>query len=31
MPASPQAFGDLIQREIPRWAAVVRAGNVKPE
>jgi tripartite-type tricarboxylate transporter receptor subunit TctC len=31
MPTSPQAFGDLIQREIPRWAEVVKAGNVKPE
>jgi len=31
MPTTPQAFGDLIKREIPRWAEVVRAGNVKPE
>jgi len=31
MPASPQAFGDLIRREIPRWAEVVKAGNVRPE
>ena len=31
MPTTPQAFGDLIRREIPRWAEVVRAGNVKPE
>ena len=23
---TPQAFGDLIRREIPRWAEVVRAG-----
>ena len=30
-PASPQAFDDLIRREIPRWAEVVKAGNVKPE
>jgi len=30
-PATPQAFGALIAREIPRWAEVVRAGNVKPE
>jgi tripartite-type tricarboxylate transporter receptor subunit TctC len=30
-PGSPQAFGDLIRREIPRWAEVVRAGNVKPD
>lgn len=28
---SPQAFGDLIRREIPRWAEVVKAGNVKPD
>ncbi|MEO7336122.1 MAG: tripartite tricarboxylate transporter substrate binding protein [Caldimonas sp.] len=31
MPTTPQAFGDLIRREIPRWAEVVRAGNVKPD
>jgi tripartite-type tricarboxylate transporter receptor subunit TctC len=31
MPSAPQAFGDLIRREIPRWAEVVKAGNVKPE
>ncbi len=31
MPGTPQAFGDLIRREIPRWAEVVRAGNVKAE
>ncbi|HEY2255081.1 MAG TPA: tripartite tricarboxylate transporter substrate binding protein [Variovorax sp.] len=31
MPGSPQAFGDLIRREIPRWAQVVKAGNIKPE
>ncbi|MFO1326761.1 MAG: tripartite tricarboxylate transporter substrate binding protein [Rubrivivax sp.] len=30
-PASPQAFGDLIRREIPRWAEVVKAGQVKPD
>jgi tripartite-type tricarboxylate transporter receptor subunit TctC len=30
-PATPQAFGELIRREIPRWAAVVKAGNVKPD
>jgi tripartite-type tricarboxylate transporter receptor subunit TctC len=30
-PATPQAFGDLIRREIPRWAEVVKAGNVKPD
>jgi tripartite-type tricarboxylate transporter receptor subunit TctC len=30
-PTTPQAFGALIQREIPRWAEVVRAGNVKPD
>jgi len=28
---TPKAFGDLIAREIPRWAEVVKAGNVKPE
>jgi tripartite-type tricarboxylate transporter receptor subunit TctC len=31
MPGTPQAFGDLIRREIPRWAEVVKAGNVKPD
>ncbi len=30
-PATPQAFGALIAREIPRWAEVVRAGQVRPE
>ena len=30
-PTTPTAFAELIQREIPRWAAVVRAGNVKPD
>ncbi len=27
-PTTPQAFGQLIAREIPRWAEVVKAGNV---
>ena len=31
MPGTPQAFGALIAREIPRWAEVVKAGNVRPE
>jgi tripartite-type tricarboxylate transporter receptor subunit TctC len=30
-PVTPQAFAALIQRELPRWAQVVKAGNVKPE
>ncbi len=30
-PSPPQAFGELIAREIPRWAEVVKAGNVKPD
>ncbi len=30
-PNTPKAFGDLIARELPRWAEVVKAGNVKPE
>jgi tripartite-type tricarboxylate transporter receptor subunit TctC len=29
-PTTPQAFGALIARELPRWAEVVKAGNVKP-
>ena len=28
-PGTPKAFADLIAREIPRWAEVVKAGNVK--
>lgn len=31
VPGTPQAFGELIRREIPRWAEVARAGNVKPD
>jgi len=31
MPTTPQVFGDLIKREIPRWAEVVKAGNVKAD
>ncbi len=31
MPSTPQAFGDLIRREIPRWAQVVKAGNIKAD
>jgi tripartite-type tricarboxylate transporter receptor subunit TctC len=30
-PSSPEAFGQLIAREIPRWAQVVKAGNVKSQ
>jgi tripartite-type tricarboxylate transporter receptor subunit TctC len=30
-PNTPQAFGALIAREIPRWAEVVKAGNVKAD
>jgi len=30
-PSSPQAFADLIASELPRWANVVKAGNVKPD
>jgi tripartite-type tricarboxylate transporter receptor subunit TctC len=31
VPGTPQAFAQLIQREIPRWAVVIKAGNVKPD
>ena len=31
MPGTAAAFGQLIAREIPRWAEVVKAGNVKAE
>jgi tripartite-type tricarboxylate transporter receptor subunit TctC len=31
VPGTPQSFGDLIRREIPRWAEVVKAGNVKAD
>lgn len=30
-PGTPRAFADLIAREIPRWAQVVKGGNVKPD
>jgi tripartite-type tricarboxylate transporter receptor subunit TctC len=29
-PTTPQAFGQLIARELERWRPVVKAGNVKP-
>ena len=31
VPGTPAAFGELIRREIVRWAEVVKAGNIKPE
>ena len=31
LPGTPQDFSALIAREIPRWAAVVKTGNVRPE
>ena len=30
-PGTPQAFAELIKRELPRWAEVVKAGKVRPE
>ncbi|MDT7833850.1 Bug family tripartite tricarboxylate transporter substrate binding protein [Aquabacterium sp. OR-4] len=30
-PGTPQAFAALIRKEIPRWAEVARAANVKPD
>jgi tripartite-type tricarboxylate transporter receptor subunit TctC len=30
-PTTPQAFAQLIVREIPRWAQVIKAGNVKAD
>jgi len=30
-PGQPQAFADLIAREIPRWREVVRVGQIKPD
>ena len=30
-PTTPQAFGQLIASEIPRWAEVVKAGNVRAD
>lgn len=30
-PSTPQAFSDLIKRENPRWAEVVKAGSIKPD
>lgn len=31
MPTTPQTFGQLIEREIPRWAEVVKAGSLRPD
>lgn len=31
MPGAPEAFAQLIRRELPRWAEVVKAGQVKPD
>lgn len=31
VPGTPESFGELIKREIPRWAEVVKAGNIKAE
>lgn len=30
-PTTPQAFAQLIAREIPRWAKVIQRGNVKAD
>ncbi|TDP63470.1 Bug family tripartite tricarboxylate transporter substrate binding protein [Roseateles toxinivorans] len=30
-PTTPKAYADLIARELPRWAEVVRAGQVRPD
>jgi tripartite-type tricarboxylate transporter receptor subunit TctC len=30
-PATPQAFGQLIAREIPRWEKVVKNARIKAE
>jgi len=30
MPATPEAFGSLIARELDRWRPVVKAGNIRP-
>lgn len=30
-PTTPQAFAQLIEREIPRWAKVIQRGNVKAD
>lgn len=31
VPGTPQGFGELIRREIPRWAEVLTAGNVEAD
>lgn len=31
VPTTPASFGALIAREIPRWAEVVKAGNVRSD
>ncbi|MBL0148617.1 MAG: tripartite tricarboxylate transporter substrate binding protein [Ideonella sp.] len=30
-PGPPQAFAEMIAREIPRWREVVRVGRIKPD
>jgi tripartite-type tricarboxylate transporter receptor subunit TctC len=30
-PGTPKAYADLIAHEIPRWAEVVKAGQVRPD
>lgn len=30
-PSSPEEFRDLVQRDTAKWAAVIKAGNVKAE
>lgn len=30
-PSSPEAFRDLVQKDTAKWAAVIKAGNVKAE
>ena len=31
LPGSPEDFGELIRREIPMWAKVLKAAGIKPE
>ncbi|MEN9886610.1 MAG: hypothetical protein RL758_1188, partial [Pseudomonadota bacterium] len=29
--STPSAFGELVRKEIPKWAEVVRRANIKME
>jgi hypothetical protein len=31
LPAGPAPLAELVERELPRWAEMVRAAGVEPE